>query len=52
MTAEPDILDEPFHAISLHTFIIQAREQRCWPESELTRRRAYALGAISTHLWG
>ena len=38
-----NILDDAFHAIAMHAFIEQAREQQAWPDSELTRRRAYAM---------
>lgn len=42
MISDP-ILDDLFHSCSLHAFIEQAREQGDWPDSELTRRRAYKL---------
>jgi hypothetical protein len=39
-----DLLDDPFHAISLLAYMQVAAETGQWPpDSELTRRRAYEL---------
>lgn len=37
-----DILDDLFHACSLAAYLQQAQIQQGWPDSEATRRRAYA----------
>jgi len=37
-----DILDDLFHACSLAAYLQQARIQQGWPDSETTRRLAYA----------
>jgi hypothetical protein len=42
MTAD-SILDEMFHSCALLAYLEQAAEQQAWPDSEATRRRAYAL---------
>ena len=40
--AESDeILDGLFHGCALAAFLDQAEEERGWPSSEATRRRAY-----------
>ena len=39
-----DLLDDPFHAISLAAYVIVAAESGQWPpDSETVRRRAYNL---------
>jgi len=41
MTADrDDILDHLFHACALAAFLDQAEEQRGWPDTEATKRRA------------
>jgi hypothetical protein len=43
MTSDPDeILDGLFHACAFSAFLEQAHAQQGWPDSEATRRRAYA----------
>jgi hypothetical protein len=43
MTAEyDDILDGLFHGCALAAYLDQAAEERGWPSSEGTRRRAFA----------
>ena len=43
MSPDDPIWDDPFHAAAFTAFIAQAIEQQDWPDSELTRRRAYKL---------
>ena len=38
-----DILDDLFHGCALSAYIEQAVAHQDWPDSELTRRRAYQL---------
>jgi hypothetical protein len=38
-----DILTDPFHNAALIAFVQEARACQAWPDSEATRRRAYAL---------
>jgi hypothetical protein len=39
--AYDEILDGLFHGCALDAYLHQAREERGWPSSEATRRRAY-----------
>ncbi|MEQ8694152.1 MAG: hypothetical protein RIC85_02350 [Gammaproteobacteria bacterium] len=41
MTHDP--LGDLFHQCGLHAFLIESRRCRDWPDSEATRRLAYAL---------
>ena len=44
MTADlDDLLDDLFLGCALAAFLQQARAERCWPDGEATRRRAYRL---------
>jgi len=38
-----DLLDDLFHRCALAAFVAEAQAASGWPDSELTRRRAYAL---------
>jgi hypothetical protein len=43
MTSDRDeILDDLFHACAFSAFVEEAHAQQGWPDSEATRRRAYA----------
>ena len=42
MATQDDILDDLFHGIALAAFIDQAREQNGPPDTEATRKRAFA----------
>lgn len=43
MNPTDDILDDLFHACAFHAWLEQAQLQQGRPDSEATRRRAFAL---------